>query len=348
MRSLGQTVFVRDVPVQGSTLTRKDDTITITIPLATGQTVLSAIATHQPLLDWDNADAVFYTKRLSAGPDDYHLFADGVYSAMPTTYRPHTGTQQAHIYRCASALLLGPARQSTNGPLFTTLGKSIVYLYLDAINDAGFIPTAPQSTWLWQDYQIDQGYYDTRFNAETAKRLMLAAQTWHDPAIEQAAIRMLDFYCAYADAHAFTVGESVFVQDYGNYDDSFLPNTSACSLNHYLTNGLLLLRAGTAYARDDYTQRGYAILRSINTSAWHFIQTNGDLWYALRPDGVSEKNDYIDVTYNDLLDACALLSKLGTWNAYPGIQALLASKEEWLLANGHKALLRPHAAYTAF
>ena len=355
LTGLGSTVYTRAVPAEGVTLLRDAETgaLTASIPLTAGDTIVSGGATPGPLVYWEAKDAAFATILLSASDTDYHLMADGVYITMPDSYRPHDGTDAPHIYRTSTAWLLGPCTYETNGPLYTALGKSIVYSYLDHVNGTGFIPTPPASTWLMGDYGIGGGFYDTRFNFDTMKRLMAAEQAWHDPAIGETVHRMVRFFLSYSEGNRFTVDGVPFVPDYGypepktDADPSpFSRTTAAASLNHYLTEGLLLLRAGEAYDDPDATARGFEIVQAVSDSADLWIRENGDLWYAIRPDGQTEKDDYVNVTYLDLIDASALLHKLGVWDKYPGVQRLLDSKEQWLRDTGNATLTTPHVPFT--
>lgn len=350
IRALGQTVYTRTVPDEGVSIMQTEDALQFSIPLPAGRTVLNGAATAQPLVNWEHEDALFNVLNLDASAVDYHPMADGVYLTMPDTYRPHAG-EGIHIYRAATAWLLGPCTYDTNGPMFSAIGKSIVYLYMDAVNEDGFIPTVPSSTWLSEEYGIGAGFYDTRFNFDTMKRLMRAETVWNDPEIGKTVRRMLSFYEKFADANAFEIefrySTQPFVPDYGHASpDALKPTSAACSLNHYLAEALVLLRAGTAYENESYLERGFAIMDAINVSAGRWIKRNGDLWYAMRPDGEMEKDDYVDVTYLDLVDACALLYKMNHWDGYESIQALLATKEEWLLDHGYDENTMPHGDFT--
>lgn len=350
LTALGQSVYVCKSPMAGASLARGEGTLSLLLPLPAGLASCSGIVTDRTLVNWNNTEAHTNVRNLDASVVGYHLQADGVYIAMPDTYRPYdTRADGRHIYRAATAWLLGPCTYDTNGPMFTALGKSIIYRYLDSVNAQGFLPTEPSSTWLSSEYGIDAGFYDTRFNFDTIKRLMRAETLWDDPAIGKTVQRMVSFYLDFADAAQFKAYDVTFVPDYGHpAPNAVAPSKAACSLNHYLTEGLLLLRAGERYGDARATKRGYDILKSINETAARWITPGRDLWYAIRQDGKMEKPDYIQVTYLDLADAAHLLTKYGVWNDYPGIQALLALKEEWLIDHGYRDMLTRFPDFTAF
>lgn len=346
LRGLGQTVHTRRAPEDGVTLARKDAQLFISFPLASRegeQLTVSGVLTEQPGVHWDDGACPQNVLNLEASSTDYHLLDNGVYITMPEDYTPRAESDR-HIYRAATAWLLGPCTYETNGPMFTAIGKSILYTYLDNVNTRGFLPTEPTSGWLLRDFGIGSGFYDTRFNFDTMKRLMRAETVWDDHEIGQTVQRMLDFYCAFADRNRFEFLEHTFVPDYG--DASGDSKGTLSSLNHYLAEGLLLLRAGDAYGNEKYTARGWEVVDAINETYYRWIRDNADLWYGVYPDGWLRRGDYVEVTYNDLIDAAALLDKYGRWEEYEGIQILLHEKERWLRLAGRPELLEEHAAFT--
>lgn len=351
MTSLGSTVYACTTPEKGIWLDRNDTKLSVVIPLhaeTDGITAAAAFLTSNALLDWDEPFAVSTALTLDASANNFHLFADGVYLYEPTTYRPHLAedSTQDHIYLSAAAWMLGPCTDPRSGALFSTIGKSIVYTYIDRINEEGFIPTLPSSTWLSEDHDIGAGFYDTRFNFDTIRRLLYADKAWNDPTIRSAIERMLNFYLEYADANAYTIRGMQFVPDYGQpMPDTYTPTKRrpSCSLNHYLTEGTFLIRVGRAYHNERFVERGLQILDVIEKSAYRWIRETGDLWYAIRTDGNMEKNDYIEVTYSDLVSTLALLSKMDLSDEYPRIRELYDSKRDWLRRAGYPEVI---AAYS--
>ncbi|MGE4549374.1 MAG: hypothetical protein AB7C89_07505 [Intestinibacillus sp.] len=346
LHALGQTVYQYRTPSAGVTLSQAEGKLRVSIPLSCGeneQLATNGVLTAEEGVHWGDATVAGNVANLDASATDYRLLADGVYVAMPEDYSPREG-DGPHIYRTATAWLLGPCTYESNGPMFTAIGKSIVYSYLDHVNERGFLPTAPTSGWLKSDFGIGGGFYDTRFNFDTMKRLMHAEAVWDDPEIGETVQRMLKFYCAFADRNQFDFLGHPFVPDYADADGN--ANGALSSLNHYLSEGLLLLRAGDTYGNSDYSARGWRVLNSINATYYRWIRDNADLWYGVYPDGWLRRGDYVEVTYNDLLDAAALLSKYGRWENYEGIQKLLHEKERWLRLAGRPELLQTHAAFT--
>lgn len=346
LHALGQTVYQHRAPLAGVTLSQSEGKLRVSIPLSCDENELfetNGVLTAEEGVHWGDATVAGNVAILDASATDYHLLADGVYISMPEDYSPREG-DAPHIYRTATAWLLGPCTYASNGPMFTAIGKSIVYSYLDHINEQGFLPTEPTSGWLKSDFNIGGGFYDTRFNFDTMKRLMRAEAIWDDPEIGESVQRMLKFYCTFADQNRFNFLEHPFVPDYANENGS--SNGALSSLNHYLSEGLLLLRAGDTYGNSDYSARGWRVLNSINATYYRWIRDNADLWYGVYPDGWLRRGDYVEVTYNDLLDAAALLTKYGRWEDYEGIQKLLHEKERWLRLAGRPELLQAHAAFT--
>lgn len=346
LRSLGQTVYTYRSPAAGAVLSQTGGGLRLSLPLTCKEGELldaSGVLTETPGVNWEDGTARQNVGYLDAADTDYHIMADGVYITMPEDYAPRDGDGR-HIYRTATAWLLGPCTYDSNGPMFAAIGKSIVYTYLDNVNEKGFLPTGPTSGWLQGDFGIGGGFYDTRFNFDTMKRLMRAETVWDDHEIGETVQRMLDFYCGFADRNQFTFLGHPFVPDYGDAEGD--SRGALSSLNHYLAEGLLLLRAGDAYANEGYTARGWGVLDAIDKTYYRWIRDNADLWYGVYPDGWLRRGDYVEVTYLDLIDAAALLDKYGRWEEYEGIQTLLHEKERWLRLAGRPELLEDHPAFT--
>ncbi len=355
LSSLGSTVYTCAPPAEGITLSRAaDDTLSVSVPLhgtPDSLSVCTMVLTCGALADWNEPLAASTALTMDATANNFHILSDGVYQYEPTTYSPRLTTDdtQAHIYLSAAAWLLGPCADIHSGSVFNTIGKSILYSYLDRINDSGFIPTQPTSTWLSEGYGITGGFYDTRFNFDTIRCLIYADKFWNDATISQGVHKMLQFYLQFAESTAFTANGLPFVPDYGHP----LPNTlthaqaePSCSLNHYLTEGTFLLRAGYWYQNPTYFTRGLQILDTLNQSAASWIRPTGDLWYAIRPDGQMEKNDYIEVTYSDLASTLSMLKKLGLSDRYTGLQSLYDSKQDWLLRAGYTDVIPQYTVET--
>lgn len=344
---LGQTVYARDTPESGAVLARGACGATVSIPLhavpGSIAAAAGAVIDGEPI-NWADEQARQNVSFLDADKTDYRLLSSGVYQTLPDTYLPQRKGGGPHVYRSAAAWLLGPCSYESNGPLFSALGRSILYSYLDAAANTGFIPTEPTSMWLRDDYGIGPSFYDTRFNFDTISRLMRVGELWREPLCGETVQSMLGTYLRFADSAAFTVDGIPFTPDYGDSDLTRRTGT-ACSLNHYLTEGLTLLQAGEVYENQAFIARGHAILRAIDRSAPRWIRENGDLWYAIRPDGQMEKDDYVTVTYNDLISAARYLDETGVWSQYAGLQALLQSKERYLAQNGFEHALRRHPAF---
>ncbi len=355
LMALGSTVYACTTPAEGITLSRAaDDTLSVSVPLQGTPDALSVctmVLTSGVLADWSEPLAASTALTMDATENNFHILPDGVYQYEPTTYSPRLTADdtQAHIYLSAAAWLLGPCADIHSGSVFNTIGKSILYSYLDRINDSGFIPTQPTSTWLSEDHGITGGFYDTRFNFDTIRCLIYADKFWNDATISQGVHKMLQFYLQFAESTAFTANGLPFVPDYGHPLPDTLTHTQAepsCSLNHYLTEGTFLLRAGYWYQNPTYFKRGLQILDTLNQSAASWIRPTGDLWYAIRPDGQMEKNDYIEVTYSDLASTLSMLKKLGLSDRYAGLQSLYASKQDWLRRAGYTDVIPQYTVET--
>ena len=93
---------------------------------------------------------------------------------------------------------------------------------------------------------------------------------------------------------------------------------------------MALIEAGQQYAREDYLTEGLRVFDELEKSWSKWIRPNGDLWYGVNRAAEMIRDDYVSVTYNDLVAMVKLLDGTGCLERYPGLYALLLSKEAWL------------------
>lgn len=340
LKDLSNTVYSVAKPKKGVSIKSENSYLVINIPLEHKpghRTVSSFAICGAQLVNWD----IPHVKQKILNLDStklYHTLSDGMYQEKPTLYEPFDTPDTPQIYKSVAAYHLKSSSEPDIGAYFKILSASLMYSHLNSYNAAGYISTAPCADWLNKDYGLGRNFFDTRFNFDTIDALLYAAKSFSEPAINATIKKALDFFIDFAEKNRFTVGGCFFVPDYGHSTGE--RSSSHCSLNHYLTEAITLIRGGLHLKDFKYCKYGYDMLNQINRSAKSWIQSNNDLWYSISPAGVFERDDYIDVTYNDLRKADIFLIKLGVRDDYPGLSELISAKESWLIANGHEDLTR--------
>ena len=202
-------------------------------------------------------------------------------------------------------------------------------------NDYGFIPSQAGSTWLKQDYNIDPGYYDTRFNTDFWLANLNAVQNFGVTGWLDQTRRYADFLVDFAEKHHFSFGsgetEGWLVQDYWHPNGASLPTHA--SLNHHAAEAEFLYRFAEAVNEERYAALADRMVRGIELSEKRWYKSNGDLHYSYKTNGTCSGQDYPYLTYNDLLKLQRLYSsRHGTGN--PALARLLQTKLTWMNKNG--------------
>lgn len=221
----------------------------------------------------------------------------------------------------------------------------------------GYWLTMPASTWLYSDYGVEAGFYDTRFSTDAGIFLFrfydyyskvlsnLDPDDWRQDELRliyDALIKYADFVADYARNYSYeTEGGGLLVQDYFHPDKGNQP--THVSLNHLVTemNFLLMIidqdrewnlgLAGEARLAE-YDQVARKIRQAVNDTREAWIKYNGDLWYAYMPDATYGLLDYPLLTRNDLVKSLDLMDKV--WGEQDDdFRFLIDVKEAYLRAN---------------
>src|SRR5690606_19945314 len=93
----------------------------------------------------------------------------------------------------------------------------------------------PRSNWLFNDYGIESGFFDTRFNADTIETNITAYRKFGDEVVKSSATRLADYYMEHGKNKHFLVsdpniGEGWLVEDYSHPSG----RKNHMSLNHQL------------------------------------------------------------------------------------------------------------------
>lgn len=255
----------------------------------------------------------------------------GYYYLAPDTYYPYAPNYYNNL---PAAYIAGRMLRDVAQPASMYLGLAMLDVMEGLRNEEGYLPSLAGSTWLFNDYGIGPGYFDTRFNVDLAVALLNAVGRYQVDDWKPDLIAFGDFLCGYAERHHYTVSDGVaegwLVQDYAHPNGN-LP--THCSLNHLAAEAVLLYRLAALTGESRFTETAELLTRGIEFTARSWIAENGDLHYYRLPDGTFGRTDYAYLTYNDLLELQQLVTdSRGAPSAELGV--LLLAKKQWMDANG--------------
>ena len=255
----------------------------------------------------------------------------GVQYVTPETYYPYDprGFWVVPAQHVGNKLLLeGDNRFSTNFAL----------LALDAAlrtqTQGGYWISSPRSTWLYGDYGIDAGFYDTRFNTDAGLFLLYGYRKFGDKVYLQGAINYGNFLIKYAQTHHFeTENGGYLVYDYTHGDDINRTTETLTSLNHLITEMNFLYELYKETGQREYLDTAEKMRQAVKDTAPHWKKDDGDLWYAYLPDGTYGLQDYPLLTLKDLRYSQNLIQEIHS-KGDTDFQYLIDIKESYLKTRG--------------
>jgi len=177
-------------------------------------------------------------------------------------------------------------------------------------NPYGYWSNNTESVWLKNDYQIDSHYFDTRFNVDAGIFLLEIYKKFKIPyaltmakKIGNILLVMMQNGKAYR-----TKNGGYLLQD---YDVSFTSKIKThSSLNHVLNESSFFLLLYEVTKEEDYLFISHKLVKGImDTEDEWKDKENGDLFYCRFPDGRFGRQDYVTLTYHDLIRFRRLLIK---------------------------------------
>ena len=291
------------------------------------------LTSNQQLIDWTQSASLARWSNYRF-TDDNRWCYDGYYYTAPSSYYPYG---ENYFYSLPAAHIAGKMARDAGEPASRALGLAMIDIMRVKQNEYGFIPSQAGSTWLKGDYNIDPGYYDTRFNTDFWLANLNAVETfgvteWMDRTRVYA-----DFLTAHAQQHHFSFGsgedEGWLVEDY--WHPNGLGKTTHASLNHHAAEAVFLYRFANYTGEESYAELADCMVRGIEHTVDLWLLPDHNLNYSYKPDGTASGNDYPSLTYNDLLDLQRLYTQRhGEKNE--AIQTLMDNKLIWMTANGVK------------
>lgn len=309
-------------------------------------TEMWTLESQEPLVDMENPEAIFQTgetsqefwRRCQYGTN-HRFLIDGYYSKTPATYSGHTANAfwlNPAVHIPYNYIVYGEDRAADD------LGYIQLYMSSRSMTPEGYYKTAPESKWLKENYGIDKGFYDTRFNADMGVALIKAHQKYDEPYFLGQAKALLSFYKDFAQKNHYTFynersEQGWLVQDYWHENGAYTPVHS--SLNHQLQEMYFLYLMGAELDDFEAIQIADKLLKGIETTTDIWMKPDGDLYYGYTPDGAFDKDDYPDLTYNDMYNVQNILVDMGR-SRNESLDKLMKSKKAFMDARGITSYLQ--------
>lgn len=289
------------------------------------------IKSQIPLINLNKDNKELITRNELSGR--FRLISDGFYQASYDTYYPNG--EGNYFRNCANYPAYNYIKynnslnQDDEVLFFNILSYCSTYVVNKNISDYGFFETKSRSEWLYNDFNIDKDFYDTRFNADNAELNLLLYNKFHDDIFIDTLNIYGQFFNEYSKNHSYKTQNGILVEDYYNPSGG---DRTHVSLNHHLASLNVLLSLYMVTEDESYLDTALSMLKGVEDTCSDWILDDGNLEYALFYNGTyNTMKDYPYLTYNDLFDTRELLNKLNIDDKY--IQILMDSKESYMIKN---------------
>lgn len=264
----------------------------------------------------------------------FRLLSDGFYQISYDTYTP---SGEGNYFRnpanyIAFHFLTYNEQVGLENEIdyFNDMAYASSYVVDLQMSEEGYFKTESKSKWLSEDFGIDYGYYDTRFNADNAEVNLLLAKRFNDPFFVEVLNRYGDFLVEYTENHSYKTDRGMLVEDYYHPDET---TPTHVSLNHQLANMNVLLSLYELTNEEQYLDTALLMLYGIEDTEVDWIMENHNLEYALHYDGTYMiLEDYPYLTYNDLFTTKERLASVGIESE--SIEELMTSKKMYMDEQG--------------
>lgn len=321
----------KSIPI---TVTRIDTDIkyNITFPTETGYFVENwGILGSSPLVDW-NSQAAVDDARVGDLVRFRKLSTDGIYYLTPWNYYPTEKTafwlNPASTYHVA-----GMFSKQNAGKYFGDIAIASMYSAIETQGKDHYWVSTPRSDWLYQDYGIPSGFYDTRFNTDVAVYLLdMYEKTGENLALETAA-NYASWLREYVTEQGIsTSGGGMLVPDY--FKKGFTHKKTNVSLNHLVAEMNFLYRLYLINNDFDNLKVANLIKQAVRDTGRSWIREDGDLHYAYLGEGKYGMQDYPLLTLNDLRAGQKLIKLTSPDKKGDDVfQMLINAKESFLIKN---------------
>ena len=263
---------------------------------------------------------------------DYHgsngwVTPEGTYRSTPAEYLSKLQFSNQNINLQASTpLLLLDALKVQKSPLLDDFVHSAKFTLLKIQRKDGFWRTGLNVAYLNRAYNLGPDYIDTRMSVDASLFLVKYGLMFNDQESKSQGAHFKQFFSLMkAKKAVYSLQGGVLYPDY--YSES-QKNKSLVSLNHSLYEMNYLYTLYNELGDNEAKVLADEMRLFIKNSAQRWVAPNGDLYYALSPEGKYYAEDYVNITYVDLFVANGLLDYMEVKDA--GIKDLLQKKGAYL------------------
>ena len=133
-----------------------------------------ALTSRRQLFDWNDGDTLTHWQNYRF-TDDNRWCWSGYYYTAPPEYYPNG---ENYFHALPGAYITCKMVRNADDGACRMLGIAMLDVMRQQQNELGFIPSTAGSTWLKNDYGIEPGYYDTRFNTDLWLAVVNAAENY--------------------------------------------------------------------------------------------------------------------------------------------------------------------------
>ncbi|HWI55102.1 MAG TPA: hypothetical protein VNT57_05390, partial [Desulfobacteria bacterium] len=309
-----------------------DVNYTIIFPREPGYFVENwGILGNSPLIDWSDPSAV-NAARMGDLVRYRKLSTDGIYYLTPWNYYPSEKTafwlNPASTYHVA-----GMFSRYDSGSYFRDIAMASMYSAIETQTKDYYWVSTPRSDWLYQDYGIPSGFYDTRFNTDVSEYLLDMYKKTGEKLALEAAENYATWLRNYVNEQGIpTSGGGMLVPDY--FKKGFAHKKANVSLNHLVAEMNFLYKL--YLMNNDFANYKTAelIRRGVRDTGRNWIRADGDLHYAYLGEGKYGMQDYPLLTLNDLRLGQRLIKEANKNGQSDDVfQMLIKAKENYLIKN---------------
>ena len=287
-----------------------------------------ALESQEPIVRWGDPNLDQAWLSLDLTKNAKWLYG-GYYYKSPGSYEP---TAENGYWRIPENYVLASLALMDGNEAADKMAYVMLHASLQQQEPEGYWKSLPRSQWLWEDYGIDAGFYDTRFNTGAAMQMLKGCIRYGEEAFCESARRYTSFFHRYAQFHHYPVKRESPGWLVADYTGTNADAETHVSLNHQLAEINYLYHFHLHFGRAVDRELADKMLAGVANLGEKWIRDDGDLHYAYFPDGTFGLPDYPDLTYKDLLETQKLYTAL-YGKEEKTISQLLASKRDWMMRN---------------
>ncbi|MCI8806197.1 MAG: hypothetical protein HFE59_10030 [Clostridiales bacterium] len=277
------------------------------------------------LIDWSNQKNYNYFKVHDLSVERRWSW-DGYYFKTPSNYIP---SGENILYRHPANYTGSSFARYGEGLAAFDLGFIMTNICLNNQNEEGFWETGPASQWLKADFQIGEGFYDTRFSTDFALNLVSAYKRYGFTPFIEGAVKYGEYFLRHAEKNHYEVGDGWLVEDYAPNGKAEAYKRTHVSLNHQVNEISFLFYLYNETKDVRFYEAAKIMLRGIENTKEKWVLPDGNLAYALMYNGTNNvMTDYPYLTYNDLFELKTILSSYGESNIT--VNYLMERKKEYM------------------